>query len=393
MRIAFSLIGGAGWTGGSHYLKNLLQTLHEASVDSMETILFSSSKRTSEVEPLMPYLSEKVLNESFTVWSTAWFARQIARKVLDRDIVVERLMRQCDIDAVFHAGLFGTRFSIPCVNWIADFQHLHMPEMFSNRELKVRDRLFIDLARMCRRLVVSSESVRKDFESFAPAYRDRVDVLPFVAHIRESVFDSDPLEQLKSYKIPGKFFHLPNQFWKHKNHVVVLEALKLLSEKKSDIFVVCTGNEKDHRNPGYFESLKDFIVKNGLQERIALLGLVPLDHLYALMRQSIALVNPSLFEGWSTTVEEARSLGKRILLSDIPVHREQAPPGGTYFSAPDPEDLVEKMMKVWNETDAGPDLDMERAARASRHKRTTVLAKRFIEIVNKASDSERGAMN
>jgi glycosyltransferase involved in cell wall biosynthesis len=384
MRIAFSLIGAAGWTGGSHYLKNLLQTLHEASVDSLETVMFSSRKRVSEIEPLTPYLSGKVLNDNFTVWSPGWFARQIARKVLDRDIVVERLMKRRGVDAVFHAGVFGTRFSLPCVNWIADFQHLHMPEMFSKRELKVRNRLFLDLARMCRRLVVSSESVRKDFEFFAPDYRDRVDVLPFVAHIQESVFNSDPRPILKSYRIPAKFFHLPNQFWKHKNHIVVLEALKLLKERKSDIFVVCTGNEKDYRNPGYVESLKEFIVKNRLNERIVFLGLVPLDHLYALMRQSVALINPSLFEGWSTTVEESKSLGKRILLSDIPVHREQSPPGGTYFSPLDPEDLVEKLMKVWNETVAGPDLNMERTARDAKQQRSRAFAVRFIEIMNKA---------
>jgi glycosyltransferase involved in cell wall biosynthesis len=36
-------------------------------------------------------------------------------------------------------------------------------------------------------------------------------------------------------------------------------------------------------------------------------------------------VNPSRFEGWSTTVEEAKAVGTPMLLSDIPVHREQAP--------------------------------------------------------------------
>lgn len=387
MRVAFSLIGDAGWTGGSHYLKNLLNALRESSTDAIEPILFTSKKRVLEVEPLMPYLSETVIDDSFTVWSPVWFGRQIARKALDRDIVVERIMKRHGVDAVFHAGLFGAAFSIPCVNWIADFQHLHMPEMFSKRELRVRDRLFLDLARMSRRLVVSSDSVRKDFESFAPAYRDRVDVLHFVAQIPESVYDTDPMENLKSYSIPEKFFHLPNQCWKHKNHTVVLKALKLLSEKKGDIFVVCTGHERDYRNPGYVESLKDFIVKNGLSERIAFLGLVPLDHLYALMRQSVALINPSLFEGWSTTVEESKSLGKRILLSDIPVHCEQSPEGGTYFSALDPDDLVEKMVRIWDETDAGPDLNMERTARDAKQQRSRAFAVRFLEIMKKASGS------
>jgi hypothetical protein len=41
------------------------------------------------------------------------------------------------------------------------------------------------------------------------------------------------------------------------------------------------------------------------------------------MKNSIAIIQPSLFEGWSTVVEDAKALNQWILLSDIPVHREQ----------------------------------------------------------------------
>jgi glycosyltransferase involved in cell wall biosynthesis len=64
------------------------------------------------------------------------------------------------------------------------------------------------------------------------------------------------------------------------------------------------------------------------------------------MKYSIALINPSLFEGWSSTVEEAKSLGKRIILSDIPIHREQNPPGGLYFKSDDPEMLAKHMKDI-----------------------------------------------
>jgi glycosyltransferase involved in cell wall biosynthesis len=43
------------------------------------------------------------------------------------------------------------------------------------------------------------------------------------------------------------------------------------------------------------------------------------------------VLNPSLFEGWSTTVEEARSLGVPLILSDLAVHREQAGTEAVYF--------------------------------------------------------------
>ena len=45
------------------------------------------------------------------------------------------------------------------------------------------------------------------------------------------------------------------------------------------------------------------------------------------------LINPSLFEGWSTTVEEAKLFDKKMILSDIKVHNDQAVKN-TLFLAP-----------------------------------------------------------
>jgi glycosyltransferase involved in cell wall biosynthesis len=78
------------------------------------------------------------------------------------------------------------------------------------------------------------------------------------------------------------------------------------------------------------------------------LGVVPAHDLAALTRYSSAIIDPSLFEGWSTTVEEAKSLGKHVVLSDIPVHREQNPVLATFFSPEDTNALPAILWEVWN---------------------------------------------
>ena len=70
------------------------------------------------------------------------------------------------------------------------------------------------------------------------------------------------------------------------------------------------------------------------------LGVVPYRDMLGLMRHAVAVINPSLFEGWSTSVEEAKSMGKAVVLSDIPVHREQAPGRGLFFDPRDPDAAV-----------------------------------------------------
>jgi glycosyltransferase involved in cell wall biosynthesis len=97
------------------------------------------------------------------------------------------------------------------------------------------------------------------------------------------------------------------------------------------VVIAASGNPRDPRDPQHFPRLCERIQTLGLQEDFRLLGLIPYPHLGALMQASSALLNPSLFEGWSTTVEEARALGVPLILSDLPVHREQAGAGAIYF--------------------------------------------------------------
>ena len=124
-----------------------------------------------------------------------------------------------------------------------------------------------------------------------------------------------------------------------------------MKARGSEILLVCTGNLKDYRirNNEYIEALTAFVANESLSNNILMLGLVPYEHVLYLMRNCVAVINPSRFEGWSSTVEEAKSIGKRIALSNIPVHREQAPPGALYFDPDDVHALSSILEKWWLE--------------------------------------------
>ena len=84
----------------------------------------------------------------------------------------------------------------------------------------------------------------------------------------------------------------------------------------------------------------------GLENNFRYLGMIPLPHVYALLRTATALINPSRFEGWSTTVEEGKSFGVPMFLSDIAVHREQTAGAARYFGVDDPAALANHLMHV-----------------------------------------------
>jgi glycosyltransferase involved in cell wall biosynthesis len=104
------------------------------------------------------------------------------------------------------------------------------------------------------------------------------------------------------------------------------------------------------------------------------------------MRYAVAFINPSLFEGWSTSVEESKSMGKRILLSDIPVHREQAPELGIYFNPEDAEDLALQMRNALREFDPEVDSRNRENARLALPSRQRHFAYAFQRILLSACE-------
>jgi glycosyltransferase involved in cell wall biosynthesis len=209
--------------------------------------------------------------------------------------------------------------------------------MFNSDEIIQRNRNIENLISFSNILLLSSKSALSDFQNFYQE-NNRVRVLQFVSQPGPfQEYDESRLNVIKlKYNIEGDYFIVPNQLWKHKNHIVIINALNYLKQKGLNIKVVFTGLLNDYRDKTHAEFIKN-VIKN-YNVDILLLGLINYEDVISLIKGSIAVINPSLFEGWSTTVEECKSLGKNIILSNIPVHKEQAPEYAIYFN---PEDYLE----------------------------------------------------
>ena len=73
----------------------------------------------------------------------------------------------------------------------------------------------------------------------------------------------------------------------------------------------------------YSDDLVKYVRQNKMSNNVKFLGEIPYSHVLELIKSSIAVINPSFFEGWSSTVEECKSINKTIILSNIDVHLEQ----------------------------------------------------------------------
>jgi glycosyltransferase involved in cell wall biosynthesis len=121
----------------------------------------------------------------------------------------------------------------------------------------------------------------------------------------------------------------------------------------------------------------------GVDGAFHVVGLVSRADVLQFALQSVAMINPSLFEGWSTTVEEAKSLGVPLLLSDLPVHQEQADGAAVYFGRDSPEQCADALLIAWRQTQVD---GMERVSLAAgrARDRTHSFAADFLAAVCRA---------
>ena len=273
------------------------------------------------------------------------------------------------------------------IAWIADFQHRHLPHMFSAEECAARDDTFRRLAAENRLVILSSEDARRDFCECFPEYADKARVLHFVSIPEpEALADFDKDAFCARLGIPSKFFYVPNQFWRHKNHLTVFKAVARLKRSGVDVCVVCSGQTVDVRDPAHFDRLMTYCKSEGISDNVKVLGVIDRRDVYFLQRQCVALVNPSRFEGWSSSVEESKSVGKKIILSNLPVHFEQNPKGGSFFPVDDDERLASIMGRLWKNSEGGIDRELEVYAAQRLPERVRQFGDRFKTIVLEALD-------
>jgi glycosyltransferase involved in cell wall biosynthesis len=169
--------------------------------------------------------------------------------------------------------------------------------------------------------------------------------------------------------------------------MTVFQSLVLLRDQGIIPFVVCTGFQDDYRNPDYFPSVLKYLEDEGLTGQVRLLGVVPRDHQVEVFRYAAAVLQPSLFEGWSTVIEDAKAIGRPIIASDLPVHLEQLEgmPNIWFHKRSSPEDLARVLAELWPTLLPGPDQEAEKTAKARTIKRRQQAGPEFMVIAKEAA--------
>lgn len=261
---------------------------------------------------------------------------------------IARASRRLALDALLPAITpLPDGFPSPWVGYVFDFQHCYFPEHFADSERAQRDRQFAAMLSSARAVIVNSRSVAADIARFHANARARVFALPFSA-APQPAWLGPSTSPAPTYGVHKPYFIVCNQFWKHKDHATAFAAFALVAASHPDIDLVCTGATDDYRDPTHFSSLLRGLAVNGISSRVHILGMVPKADQIGLMKDAIALIQPTLFEGGpgGGAVYDAIALGLRCLVSDIDVNRELDEPEIEFFPAGNSAELAMSMRRL-----------------------------------------------
>lgn len=360
MKIAIPAYDAAGWTAGAVFCEMVARSLRLAGGDDVEVVVFCGSdpkvrERWSAVAS--PVVAPKV----------SLLDRAVLRLNVTHTDSVERICTKIGVSALLlYTRLGAAHTPFKRIPWIPDFQHRVLPQFFSEREIAQRDKAQERCARLSDLMLFSSQAVLDDFARFYPQYAAKGRVGRFPSLYAFAPPEGPVAISPVYYGLPDKFILVANQYWTHKNHGLVIDALAILAGRGIRPHVAFTGLPADYRSPTN-DSVSDMlqrIARHGLAGQIVPLGLVPKAHLTDLTRVASVVVQPSRFEGWSTVVEDAKALGRPVICSDIAVHREQAPDALGFFGCDDPEALAAILARHWESLAPGPDPEMEAAGLA-----------------------------
>lgn len=249
----------------------------------------------------------------------------------------------------------NSQFSLPWVGYLCDFQHRHLPELFSSNEIQIRNQSFSRMLNTASHVIVNSKSVSIDAQDFHKDFRAQIHVLPFCPCPQQSWLSSE-LDVRDSYNINKRYFIICNQFWKHKDHSTAFRAFARFLQSSQDAMLVCTGQTSDYRNPNYFAEMKQLISDLGISSRVLILGHIPKRDQISLLKNSLGLIQPTLFEGGpgGGSGYDAISLGVPVIASDITVNREITCGDITFFRAGDDGSLADALRARGTACYSGP---------------------------------------
>ena len=269
--------------------------------------------------------------------------------------------------------------TVPVVSVIYDLQYLYYPEFFSPEERIERDKNFRDACHLAQHVICISDYVRDTVLAHADLHPEQVTTVHIQLGQRLDRVRSDPsprvLDQLGLQA--ERFLLYPANFWPHKNHRMLLTAFAIYHARHPDssLKLVCTGTPDAH-----MQSIQDVAERMGLATRMVFPGYLADEDFRGLLQACLALIFPSLYEGFGMPLLEAMALDKPVLCSNVTSLPEIAGEAALLFDPRKPADIVNAIERIESDETLRTRLICRGAQRLSALGNPESMARQYLQV-------------
>jgi glycosyltransferase involved in cell wall biosynthesis len=376
LRVGVFVISRSSAGGTYQYTQQIIRSLAQEAPES-QVIVFATcadsgieqlAGRTVRVVGLSSYETLRVLASAIPSRGRALGNKQGAgklRRFLGQH-VLGRAARKEGVDVLVfptpapEAAVCG----VPFIYAIHDLQHLlhpEFPEVSAHGEAARREAMNRPAVAKARAVLVDSEQSRQDVVRYYQADPSRVHALFFVSPV-SSASDASSASIAgvrRKYGLPDVYAFYPAQFWPHKNHSRLIQAVA----RVPGLGLVLTGT----RDVAFstFEAVERDLAKY-LPGRAWLLGYVPQADIGPLYSAATVLAMPTFFGPTNIPIVEAFELGVPVITSDMPGVQEQVGDAALLVDPSSVESLASALTRVVHEPELRAQLIARGKARNER---------------------------
>jgi len=321
--------------GGYQQSLNAALIAKELNNQLVEVIFYTTIKKNIEI--LKTYeINAKFIELSFFSKLRVYFYRKIKNRYLfnffrffEKNNPRENFFIKDKIDIIYFLSPSTWPIDLERTNYITtlwDLCHqdnLEFPEVRFCREFEKREKNYRLILARALAVLVDSEFTKVNITGRFGIQEDRVYITPFRAAVktREKLNYKSvcQIDIKKKYNLNFPYIFYPAQFWAHKNHIYILKGLiDLKKDFEIQVGAIFSGADRGNLN-----FIKEFVAKEGLEDRVRFIGFVSNDEIVKLYSQSIALVMPTYFGPTNLPPVEAFEIGVPVLYSDKQGLRDQ----------------------------------------------------------------------
>lgn len=336
-------------TGLGHYSRSLLTALSENYPEynyylfntEASTLFHSVASNMHEIQPSSFF--GKIFSSA---WRSNWVKRDLKKLNID---LYHGLSHEIPI------GIQKT--GIKSVVTIHDLIHERYPEQYTFADAAIYRKKFRYACNHADRIIAISEQTKKDIIEFYKIPENKVSVCYQSCNpsFMETVTEADKRNKKEMYNLPDTFFLYVGSVIERKNLLNICKALHILkNELHIPLVVIGDGGN-------YKKKVKEYIMQHDLTSQVIFLsdtatakGLQSFqtaEDFPAIYQSAVAMIYPSIFEGFGIPVLEAMWSRLPVITSNVSCLPEAGGNSAYYVDPLSPEQIAEGMKKIFSDKD------------------------------------------